>query len=241
MIVNTEEYGEIEVDDSQVELQEEDPFLSQDEVDGIVQKRLSRERNNLRSELKSDDEFFQEAAKERGIELREDGKPKGSLRDEELQELRQKASKAESLEEQLNEYESQIQETRETKLENKLLQNADGFRNENAKKTFLREAKSRMTYDDEYGWVQKGEEGDISWEAGEPRNPSDVIDDLSETHSFLFQDTEMDGGSPGTSSTPSGPASLEEAKKQSEQAKKNRDSESAWEALRKADQASPEQ
>lgn len=140
-----------------------------------------------------EDEVFRTLAEKRGIELRDDGKPKGSVKDEELQELRQKASKAESLQEKVQQYEDQIHQTRETELENQLLQNAEGFQSEQAKKTFLREAKARMTYDDDYGWVEAGEDG-IAYDAGQPRGPEAVIDDLRDTHNFLFQDTEVKNG-----------------------------------------------
>ena len=205
MLIHTEDSDEpLEVDPDQVEVEDEDPYLSQDEVNNVVSKRLSRQERQLKEDLKEDDEFFQEAAQERGVELREDGRPKGSIADDELKELKQKASKVESLEEKVSEYEEQIQSTRETKLENQLLQAADGFASDQAKQTFLREAKARMTYDDEFGWAATDEEGDgLKYQAGEPVGPSGVIEDLKETHDFLFRDKSASSG-PSDEPTSSG-------------------------------------
>jgi len=208
MLIHQEDEDEpIEVDADQVEVEDEDPFLTQDEVDSVVSKRLSRQERQLKEDLKSDDEFFQTAAQERGIELRDDGRPKGSIADDELKELKQKASKVDSLQEQVSEYEEQIQSTRETKLENQLLQNTDGFASDQAKSTFLREAKARMQYDDEFGWAALDEEGDgLQYQAGEPVGPEGVIEDLKESHDFLFADKSASAGPSDepTSSTQSG-------------------------------------
>ena len=194
MLIHREDEEEpVQVDPENVEV--EDPYLTQDEVDSVVSKRLSRQERQLKEDLKDSDEFFQEAAQARGIELRDDGRPKGSIADDELKELKQKASKVESLQEQVSEYESQIQETRETKLENKLLQATDGFASEQAKQTFLREAKARMTYDDEYGWAAVDEDGEgLKYQAGDAVGPEGVIDQLRETHDFLFADRSANPG-----------------------------------------------
>lgn len=207
MLIHQEDGDPIEVDADQVELEDDDPYLSQDEVDSVVSKRLSRQERQLKEDLKESDEFFQQAAEARGIELRDDGRPKGSVADDELKELKQKASKAESLQEKVSEYEEQIEQTRETELENQLLQAADGFASDQAKKTFLREAKAKMQYDDEFGWAAVDEEGDgLRYQAGEPVGPSGVIEDLKETHDFLFADKSAQSGPSDepTSSTTSG-------------------------------------
>jgi len=196
MIVNLPDQDEpVEVDAQHVEVEEGDPFLTQEEVDGVIQKRLSRKESNLRSELKEDDEFFQEAAKARGIELREDGRPKGAPTDDELQQLKQKASKAEALEGKVEEYEQRIEESREQELKNTLIDKAPPPANETARDTFVREARSEMTYDDEFGWVKTDENGEIEYRAGEPVGPDQVIAELEDTHNFLFESTTVDNGS----------------------------------------------
>jgi hypothetical protein len=196
----------IEVPLDAIDTQEEEDVVikEQEEFDSIIQSRINRERNNLRDKLKEDEDFFREAANERGIELRDDGRPKGSVKDEELRELKEKASRVDTLEEKVQEYESTIQETREQRLEQDLLDKAPPAANETAQETFVREAKSRMTYDDEYGWVRTDENGDIEYSAGEPVGPDQVIAELEDTHEFLFESTEVDGGSdvnPGASAT----------------------------------------
>jgi len=192
----------IEVPADAIEVQEDEDLVikTQDELDDTIQSRLSRQERKLKEDLKGDDEFWREMAQERGVELREDGQPKGSLKDEEVQELKRKASKVDSLQEQVDQYESTINETREERLKQELLDTAPPAANETARETFIREAKSRMTYDDEYGWVEVDEDGDIAYEAGDPRGPKEVIAELEDSHSFLFESTEVSNGSDVTPS-----------------------------------------
>lgn len=199
------ETNEIEVPHDAIEVQDGEDLVykTQEDFDSTLNSRLSRKERNLRSELKESDEFWQEVAEARGVELREDGKPKGSLRDEEVQELKQKASRVDALEEQVSNYESTISETREKGLRQDLLDTAPPAANETAEETFIREAKSKMTYDDEYGWVKVDEDGDVAYDAGEPVGPSQVIEELKGSHGFLFEDTSMNGG-PEDTPTPSG-------------------------------------
>lgn len=184
--------GTLEVDAEQVELEDDDPFLSQDEVDSIVSKRVSRAERTTRNELLEDDEFFQTAAEERGIEIRDDGRPKGSLRDEELKELKKKASKVESLSEKVSEYEEQIEETRRTRLENKVLTHADGIA-DGAEEDVLTNIQKRMTYDDDYGWAKAGEDG-LEYQAGEPVGVESVVEEVRKDKPFLFQDRSASDG-----------------------------------------------
>ena len=188
-------------EDAQV--RDEDDLLTQDEVDSIVQKRLNRQERNLKSDLKESDEFWEEMAQARGVELREDGKPKGSLKDEEIQELRRKASRVDELESQLDEYESEIESTRETKLETDVLTSADGIQ-DGAQEDVVSAAKRRMTYDDEYGWVKVDEDGEIVWDGGDPVGPGTVVDELREEKPYFFRESSM---SSGPESTPTSDAS----------------------------------
>jgi len=185
----------VEVSPDQVQIEDDDPFLTQDEVDGVVQKRLDRQESRLRSELLEDDDFWAEMAQERGVELRDDGMPKGSATDEEIQELRRQASRAESLEAELEDTQQTIQEARESTLEQNLLDKAPPAANETARETFKREAKSRMTYDEEYGWVKTNEDGDIAYQGGEPVGVDGVVSEIEDSHSFLFESTSPGGGS----------------------------------------------
>lgn len=201
-----------------------DDLLTQDEVDGIVQKRLNRQESRLKDDLVEDDQFWQEMAQERGVELRDDGKPKGSATDEELQELRRKASRAESLEEELEEKQETIQSTRQKRLRQDLRDKAPTPANETARDTFLNEAEGRMTYDDEYGWVKTGEDGEIVYEAGEPVGPDGVVSELEDTHEFLFESTSVEGGSdvePGGS--PSGTMTQKKYRKEVKKARQQND------------------
>jgi hypothetical protein len=189
---------EHDVDASQVAYGEDespDGYVHQDDVDGIVQKRLSRKERQMKDDLKQDDEFFREAATARGIELREDGRPKGAVKDDELQELRRKASEAESLQERVQEYESQMEETRRTQLHNEVLSSLNTPPQEGAKDDILATIERQATYDEEYGWVVTNEDGDIAFEGGEPVTPDEYASStLPEKKPYLFKSTEMGGG-----------------------------------------------
>jgi hypothetical protein len=210
----------IEVPADAIEVQEDEDLVikSQDELDDTIQSRLSRQERKLKDDLKADDEFWREMAQERGVELRDDGRPKGSIQDEELQELRSKANRAESLEQELSEQKERIQSAREERLEGKLLEKAPGFANETARDTYLREAKSRMTYDEEFGWVEADEEGGVRYDAGDPRGPDAVIAELEDSHEFLFESTQVSGGSDVTPSGDVGPMTEAEFEKKKEKA-----------------------
>jgi hypothetical protein len=178
------EYGEDEAPDG---------LVPQEKVDEIVQKRLNRKERSLRSELKDDDAFWQEMASARGVELRDDNKPKGSLKDDEIEALKKKASKVESLEEELDQLRSEQEETRRTKLHNTVLSTVDGVK-EGAKEDVLMHVERQATYDEEYGWVITDDQGDIQYEAGEPVGPDDYTQRLRETKPYLFKSTEMKNG-----------------------------------------------
>ena len=180
---------ELDVTADQVELTDDDPFVSQEKLNSVVKSRLSRERKNLRSKLKEDDEFFQKSAAHRGIELREDGAPKGSLRDEEIQSLKQRASKVDSLEIKVQSYENQIESVRSQQFENELLSAADGL-NPDMQDVFTRYARDFFKYDEDYGWVRGNEDG-IEYNNGEPVKPSDYVSKIKEEKPTFF-----DGGSP---------------------------------------------
>jgi hypothetical protein len=201
MIIHLEGSDEpISVSADQVQLEDNDPYLAQDELDGIIQSRLSRQERTLRKELKEDDAFFHDAAEARGIELREDGRPKGSIRDEELQELRRKASLADSLQEENETLLSEQQETRRARLHTEALKTADGLHS-GAQDDYLAAIEREMTYDDEFGWVAA--EGDeIRYEAGQPLTVDQVANEIRERKPYFFKSTEMTGGpsdDPGSS------------------------------------------
>ena len=199
MKITTEDGTELEVSADQVELTGDDPFLTQEQVDDVVSSRVKRAKRTTRESLKEDDDFFAKAAKARGIELREDGQPKGALKDEAVQELKRKASKVDALTEQVRTYESQIEDTRVTQLENEVLKHADGIQT-GAEEDVVQHVRSRMTYDDDYGWAMTGDDG-LQYDAGQPVGVSQAVDQVRKSKPFLFSDrSAQDGpsGSPGS-------------------------------------------
>jgi hypothetical protein len=173
------EVPEDAVDELPDEAEERDDLLTQDEVDDIVQTRLNRERSNLRDDLQSDEEFLREAMQQTfGVELREDGRPKGAPTDDEVQEMRQRISELESAAEERDQLRERIDSVRETELENELLSSADGVKDD-MQDVFMSYAKTRMTYDDE------------------PVKPSDFVERTQEQRPSMFQDASMSNGPDG--------------------------------------------
>lgn len=176
------------------EAEQRDDLLTQDEVDDVVQKRLNRQERNLKDQLRSNEEFLQEAMQETfGVELRDDGRPKGAPTDDEVQEMRQKISELEAAAEERDQLKERINSVRETELENELLSSADGVKDD-MQDVFMSYAKSQMTYDDEYGWVATDEDDNVQFEGGEPVTPGDFAEQTREERPSMFRDPSMDNG-----------------------------------------------
>ena len=196
MQIHLEDENEpVQVDPESVELEDDDPYLSQDEVDNVVQKRLSRERSSIREQLKEDEDFFRKAAQERGYDLNDDGSIKGSTNDEELKELRKEKAQLEQKAQRAEELQEQIEAARQTDLENRVLKHATDVK-DGAEEDVLRVAQDRMTYDEEEGRHVLTEDGDIAFTSqGKPAGADALISELRDQKPYLFKDTEVEGGS----------------------------------------------
>ncbi len=203
MLIHREDEDEpIEVDAGQVEMQDEDPYLTQDEVDSVVSKRVSRAERTTRKELKSDEDFLQSAMQDTfGVELKEDGTPKGSTNKDEVKQLRQEKSKLEEKAQRAEELEQKIQQARETDLENKILQSAQGVKDD-LQDAFMRLAKDRFQYDEDEGrHVATDSDGDVIFNGGEPAGAEHVVDQMRENRPSFFQSK---GANSGPDVSPSG-------------------------------------
>jgi hypothetical protein len=185
-IVHTDD-GPIEVDYDAIELKDNErpndlPGV-QDELNRIDSKVRAEVKSSLPNQLKTDDEFFEEAARVRGYEFREDGQLKNSTRDDELKKLRKEKAKLEQRAQKADELEKQIEAARETRLENQLLQHADGVEDD-LKDLFLSDAKSRFLYDEEDdSFVPVKGDGTPDYAA----STEDVINALRESRPSLFK------------------------------------------------------
>lgn len=196
MLIHQEDADEpIQVDPDNVELEDDDPYLSQDEVDSVVSKRVSRAERTTRKELKNDEEFLQSAMQETfGVELKDDGTPKGSTNKDEVKQLRQRISELEPKAQKAEELEEQIASARETDLENKLLQHADSVKDD-LQDVFLQAAKSRFEYDeDEEDHVPVDEDGNVIFDGGEPAGPETVVSQMQENRPSFFKDKSASSG-----------------------------------------------
>jgi len=186
---------ELEVEPSDIQLREDEDATNlpgvQEEIDRVAGKTRKKAKKTARKELRGDDEFWKSEAQRRGVDLREeDLQPKGASQGEvkelkkENAQLREKAQKAE-------EYESQIEEIRDTRLENKLLQASDGVKSD-LEDVFLQTAKSRFEYDEEDDtFVPIGDDGTPRYGQG----VGDVVEEMRQERPSMFKDTEVSGGS----------------------------------------------
>lgn len=196
MLIHREDEDEpIQVDADQVELEDEDPYLSQDEVDSVVSKRVSRAERTTRKELKSDEEFLQSAMQETfGVELKDDGTPKGSTNKDEVKQLRQRISELEPKAEKAEALQQQIQQARETDLENRLRKHASDVK-QDLDDAFMRLAKDRFAYDeDEERHVATDDNGDVVFNGGEPAGAEHVVDQMRENRPSFFKDKSASAG-----------------------------------------------
>jgi len=193
---------ELEVEPSDIELDEDEDATNlpgvQKEIDRVAGKTRKKAKKTARKQLREDDEFWEEMAQRRGVELREDGQPKGAAQGE-VKELKKELAQAKEKAKKAEEYEEQIEATRDTRLENKILQHADGVKSD-LKDVFLGAAKERFQYDeDDDTFVPTGEDGTPRYGQG----VGDVVEEMREERPSMFEDTEVNGGSsaePGGSS-----------------------------------------
>jgi hypothetical protein len=196
MLIHTEDSDEpLEVDPDQVEVEDEDPYLTQDEVDSVVSKRVSRAERTTRKELKSDEEFLQSAMQETfGVELKDDGTPKGSTNKDEVKQLRQRISELEPKAQKAEDLEQQIQQARETDLENRLLKHAGDVKDDLAD-AFMQLAKDRFQYDEEEErHVATDEDGNVMFNGGDPAGAGTVVDQMRENRPSFFKDKSASSG-----------------------------------------------
>jgi len=200
-----------------------DGIVTQGSIDAAINNRLPRAyRRALESvgldpsEFKDEDgnydldqldadTTFERLAEQKGIELREDGKPKGALKDEEVEDLKEKARRYEDIKE---EYEELQKRTREQKIDTAweaFKEEAPPMR-EGAEEVLKKDFEDRVEIEDGEVRVLDGDGTVMKDEVHDPMGPEALAETLPEERGFAFQSTEMGGGpadDPGASQ-PSG-------------------------------------
>ena len=213
-------------------------FVAQGAVDDILKQRLQRKERSLKSDLKSDDSFFQEAARERGIELREDMKPKGYVKDEEIQQLRKTKAEYESLKQTHQSTQQQLSQMRDVALENTILQTAGSEVRDDLKDVFVSTIKSHFEWDEQEGThVLKNSNGEVRYDtssgAAKLAGPDVLIEELRAEKPGFFKPTKMNG-SPGTkpsSGSSSAAKRMTRAEQEKALAQPEKYSDKEWEAI----------
>ena len=183
----------------------------QDELNRVAGKTRKQAQQSLKSDLLTDDSFFEEAAQRRGIELRDDGRPKGATAKEDLKELKQELARARQKADRAEELEQEVSSLRETKLDNQLVQHADAVKDD-LKDLFLESAKQNFTFDETTGdYVPVGEDGEPDY----ARSTEDVVQEILEDRPSLAKDRSAQGSpqdQPGSTSASGRVYTAEEAK-----------------------------
>lgn len=189
----THDGDEIEVDTDQIQLgEDEDPTDLpgvQSKIDSLVGKTRQKTRQKTREQLKDDDDYFRQAAQRRGIELRDDGQPKGASTGE-TKELKKELAEAKQKAQRADELEQEIEQVRDTRLENDLLQSTSGVKDD-LEDIFLQVAKDRFTYDEaDDDFYPVDDDGNIEY----GKTTSDVVEDILEDRPSLARETEVSNG-----------------------------------------------
>ena len=180
----------------------------QDEINRITGKVRRSTRESTKDSLIDDDEYWQKAAQQRGVDLREDDlMPAGASRGD-VKDLKTKLAKAQAKASRVDELEQQVQKSRGVRLENKLLQHADGVADD-MQDLFLHDAKQQFTYDEtDDEFVPTGPDGQPDY----GRRVEDVIDSIRESRPTMFRPTGASGSGTdaGRGSSGTGYSSREE-------------------------------
>jgi len=222
--------NEVEVPASAIEIGEDeeltneelpDGLVTQDTINEAISNRLPRaykqtlesvgldpqeytdEDGNVDLDGLDPDTLFKSLATDRGIELREDGRPKGSLKDDEIQDLQERASKYESAKEELEDLRQKDRTRRLNEAWEKVKKNAPPIR-DGAEEMLRRQFEDSVTIEDDTV-VPVDENGNIRRnEVHAPEDITTLSDELPTAHSFAFESTKMEGGpddDPGSGSS----------------------------------------
>lgn len=205
-------------------------FIPASRMQDEVKRRVTSAKKNARAELAQDDDFWKEIAEQRGLELHEDGRPKGSSKDLRAIEERVRAQHVTPLQQKLDESAMLIERYRTKALEVDVLQ---ASAEAGIKPAFLKpltdggEApivtmlKSSFAYDPESDrWGIREGDAFRYGPDGRPAGAKHLIDSLkaNEAYGEYFQGVKMKGsgyqGNDGTSHrkfTPEQIASMSDA------------------------------
>jgi hypothetical protein len=192
-IIQTDD-GDLEVPFDAIQLKDDEAPTDlpgvQDEINRVAGKTRQNARSSVKKTLKSDEEAFREIAKAHGYDFREDGRIKGSAAQDEVKELKKRNAKLEQKAQKADELEEQITKARETRLENQLLQYADGVK-QDMKDLFLDVAKDNFVYDeDDDTFLPVDTDGNPEY----VRSTEDVITELRESRPSMFKDRSASSG-----------------------------------------------
>ncbi len=168
-------------------------FVTAAQHEAAIKARLQRADKSARTKLAADADFIAEILEARGVELREDGSVKGSLKDQKQLEERWKAQHVTPLQTQLEQAARQIGELRQSQLNADVLRHADGVK-PGLKDAFVREVAAQLQLDEESGrWGVRGEDAFKFTPDGKLMGAEHVIADLRKSQPDWFASSRMTG------------------------------------------------
>jgi hypothetical protein len=204
-------------DDDIQQVARDHSLVTTEKMTSEVQRRVSSAKANAKSSLLSDDDFWREAAETRGIELRDDGTPKGSAKNDEQLEQRFKAKYVTPLETKLSEATQSVEKYRTKALEADIISaaSAAGVRDAflkpvspGAPPPIVTMVRDSFAYDgDSDAWALKSEDGIRYDSTGKPAGAAVLLDELKGKEGFgdYFKSESMVGsGHSGSTSSPTG-------------------------------------
>ena len=187
----------IEVEPSAITYGEDEKpsgYVPKERFEEEIKRRVTAAKNNAKTDLSDDDEYFRELAEARGYEFREDGRLKGSAKDAAEQEDRWKKQHLAPLQTKLQIAEERIQKMLDTQKANEILLAADGVK-PSLKEAFIREVSGKLHLDDATNkFAVKGEDGGFRYTSeGKLYGAAELIAEMRESSPDWFQSTQMSG------------------------------------------------
>lgn len=189
-------------------------FVTTDHLASEVKRRVAGAKRSAETELLSSDDFWRQAAEARGIELREDGMPKGASRDDETARARWEAQHLAPVRTQLQTAQDQVARLRSRALEADLVSAAAELGMSEAllkplapgtPPPLVTMTRDAFVYDDDSdGWALKGESGVRYGADGHVAGARTLVEEMkaNEAYKAYFRPTTMSGpgiAKPGSS------------------------------------------
>lgn len=194
-------------------------LFTEEAVQKRIQDRVKNTAENARKEAEQDEAFRKNILSQYGVQLGEDGKPKGLKPEVDIEEVKSNVTKevSQKYEGQLNDYKEKLSKRDQAVIESSILSATSGLYREDWLKAYgdgkplvVRQFADRFTVDDQGRAVLKDADGGLKYKGdGSPITPKDYLTDETQ-FGDLMRDKRQRGsnfggggdGSPAPSGSP---------------------------------------